>query len=704
MSILKYIPSLYFSLLAINSFGQSAAHQKSSFAVIDPAYSTESAFPKSLRQANRTSWIYGPTELESYRLQVLQQRKDSAKLLVNYPGVYHTPYQSASFKLSLSAPANITRIHFRATGEGELLINDKPVEHFLASNSNQIIQIPSNTPIQSIQFNIAAESGIPALLVLSEDLSTSDSNWQWSIAKEQWTKAFHFPQNELNVPPHELENPSISLYPVNSTNGLYDFGRELYGYVKFKSKERPRMNVGESETEALDIENKVLEQSLELERTSDNSWVTKNPLAFRYVYVANNANVELSTEAIFYPTAYRGAFAASDEKLTQIWMNSAYTLRMNMHDFLLDGLKRDRLPWTGDLAMSLLVNAYTFNEPELVRRSMVALGRAGIEEAHINGIIDYSVWWVIAQDLYQLYYADMDHLNQEWARINAALNVLANQTDADGFLTTDKDTWLFIDWVEQEKWTALQIMWWWAQESAVNLAERMDDQAMIAKWTKRANLLKANINKATWNKREKAFSSSKEAKKDFTKHPNFLAVVSGLASESQYLGIKALLERDDIKNVGTPYMAGFQNIALARTGNTDDMLNNVRDYWGGMLEAGATTFWEAYDASQTGEEQYAFYGRPYAKSLNHAWSAGPAAFLPAETLGLRPIEDGWKRFTLNPNIGSLAWVSTTVPTKYGAIEVSVNQNTLEVTVPAGTTMEWNGRNIEGPKTIKESLK
>ena len=98
-------------------------------------------------------------------------------------------------------------------------------------------------------------------------------------------------------------------------------------------------------------------------------------------------------------------------------MNSAYTLRLNMHDFLLDGMKRDRLPWTGDMAMSMLVNSYTFSDKELARRSLVALGRAGIEHTDINGIVDYSLWWIIAQDLYQLYYGDKEHLSREWERI-----------------------------------------------------------------------------------------------------------------------------------------------------------------------------------------------------------------------------------------------------------------------------------------------
>lgn len=71
-----------------------------------------------------------------------------------------------------------------------------------------------------------------------------------------------------------------------------------------------------------------------------------------------------------------------------------------MHEFLMDGIKRDRLPWAGDLAMSMMVNAYTFADREIVRRTIAMLGREGIAQTDINDIADYSLWWLIAQDRY----------------------------------------------------------------------------------------------------------------------------------------------------------------------------------------------------------------------------------------------------------------------------------------------------------------
>ena len=117
------------------------------------------------------------------------------------------------------------------------------------------------------------------------------------------------------------------------------------------------------------------------------------------------------------------------------------------------------------------------------------------------------------------------------------------------------------------------------------------------------------------------------------------------------------LQDDSVKPVGTPYMAGYEMIALSQLGDVNYMLNHVKDYWGGMIKQGATTFWEAYNANDSFAEQYMFYNRPYGKSLCHAWSSGPAAFLPSGLFGLKPLEDGWKKFTIDPNPGGLKWAS-----------------------------------------------
>jgi alpha-L-rhamnosidase len=352
--------------------------------------------------------------------------------------------------------------------------------------------------------------------------------------------------------------------------------------------------------------------------------------------------------------------------------------------------------------MSLMANAYTFNDPELVRRSLVALGRAGIQEKDINGIIDYSLWWIISQDHYQLYFGDARHLQNEWGRIKETMDVLFSRCDSSGFINS-QNTWLFIDWTHQEKWSALQVLWWWAQESGARLAHRMNDTELETRLKKSAANLQANLMEQVWNGEGQYWQSKIGESSIKTRYPNFLAVISGLTGENQYDGMRKLLEDPAVPTVGTPYMYGFEMIALARLGDVQTLIGLVKSYWGGMLGQGATSFWEAYDPKQSGNQHYEFYNRPYGKSLCHAWSAGPAVLLPAEIAGLRPLEDGWESFTVDPNPGQLQWVSTTVPTKFGNITVDIENRNISIRFPKGTTLIRKGRSITGPDTVNEQM-
>ncbi|MFH0761935.1 MAG: hypothetical protein V2A67_10575 [Bacteroidota bacterium] len=482
--------------------GQSAAHKRSGFAIIDPAYSIDKKNPASNLLANAASWIYGPGELECWRLQLLMQRKDSAKLNVGYPGIFHIPYDTASFRLKLQEQVGVDPLKFKATGHGKVYVNGKFLADFIETDSYTSISTVPGITIREIRFDIITSNEPAALLIEDKKISTSNNSWEWNAGADNWQPACHYPKNIPGVPPHKLEDPTVILKPVSVENGLYDFGRELLGYVMIRKTSKPILSVGESTAEALDVNNKALEQTMEMVEAENGLWISKVPLAFRYLYTDVNQEDAVQCKAIFHPLAYRGAFACSDSILTRVWMNSAYTLRLCMHDFILDGIKRDRLPWAGDLAMSMVANAYTFSDPEMVRRSLVALGQAGVKEKDINGIIDYSLWWIISQDHYQLYFADTLHLKYEWGRIKETLDLLATRCDDSGFLIP-KNTWLFVDWVDQEKWSALQILWWWAQESGARLAHRVGDLQTESRLKTNCENLKIRLLQTIWSEKEK---------------------------------------------------------------------------------------------------------------------------------------------------------------------------------------------------------
>lgn len=180
-------------------------------------------------------------------------------------------------------------------------------------------------------------------------------------------------------------------------------------------------------------------------------------------------------------------------------------------------------------------------------------------------------------------------------------------------------------------------------------------------------------------------------------------MISGLAVKSHHEAIQVTLTGNEADPVGTPYMAGFELMGLNRVGGNVVFFNGLKSVWGEMLNLRAITFWEAFDSKNKANEHYAFYGRPYAKSLCHAWGAGPAALLPSELLNLKPIDTGWRKFSIDPSQGNLQWMVATVPTPQGDIIVNIEDGMMQLTVPNGTTAYYRHLEYTGPQMIHVQL-
>ena len=97
--------------------------------------------------------------------------------------------------------------------------------------------------------------------------------------------------------------------------------------------------------------------------------------------------------------------------------------------------------------------------------------------------------------------------------------------------------------------------------------------------------------------------------------------VDGKAAERLLGKLKAY---DAAVKMVTPYMYHNYIDALLKLGKKDEAHSLMRQYWGGMVENGADTFWELYNPENPDESPY---GGTIVNSYCHAWSCGPAYFL-----------------------------------------------------------------------------
>jgi alpha-L-rhamnosidase len=387
---------------------------------------------------------------------------------------------------------------------------------------------------------------------------------------------------------------------------------------------------------------------------------------------------------------YRGAFACSDDLLNRIWTTSAYTLRLCVRDgLLIDGPKRDRMPWVGDAFLAALCGAYAFGDPGPVRRTLIALTPADAAVSHANGIIDYSLYWLLALDAHRLHVGDAATVARLWPEARRILAALAAQEDVQGFLRKRDGDWLFIDWADLDKEgivPALQWLYVWALYAAAAVADQCGAAGEADALRVRMLRLKKAIEAELWDPERECYA---ERGRRPSRHAQLLAVMAG-ASAPRVKAIGRALAGDVLPPVGTPWMRTLELMAMVAAGGAAAALDGVRATWGGMLAAGATTFWEAWDSAQTGAERYAFYGRPFGKSLCHAWSAGPAWLLPMVILGVSPTASGWTSAEVVPQATGLAWAYATVPTPHGPLHVEMERGKVRVRAPRGIAVDRRG--------------
>ena len=74
----------------------------------------------------------------------------------------------------------------------------------------------------------------------------------------------------------------------------------------------------------------------------------------------------------------------------------------------------------------------------------------------------------------------------------------------------------------------------------------------------------------------------------------------------------------------TPYMHHYVIEAMMKLGMKNEAVLYLKKYWGGMIELGADTFWEAYIPD---EPDFSPYNDRMINSLCHAWSCTPSYFI-----------------------------------------------------------------------------
>lgn len=469
---------------------------------------------------------------------------------------------------------------------------------------------------------------------------------------------------------------------------LLDFGREIHGGLQFvtciRASTKPvkvRVRLGESTGEAMcniTEENGATNDHAMRDYTIELPWLGVCEVGnsgFRFVRIDMlEDDVELPIKEIRASLLYRdvpylGSFRSSDPRVDSIWMTGAYTLHLNLQEFLVEAPKRDRLVWLGDLHPEVRTALAVFGDNEALARGLDFARDETPLPGWMNGMCSYSLWWVLIHHDYYKYRGDMDYLREQQAYLSELLRILMSKVDAEGHEHLDGGG-RFLDWPTSEDQKAidagLHALMLMTFEAGAEMLDALGDKELAAQCTETAARMKKIVPDYTTSKQSAA-----------------LIALSGIIDPQK--------ANDEVLKVGGAH--GFSTFygyymlqAQGMAGDYAGAIGNMKDYWGGMLDLGATTFWEDFDidwmknAARIDEltpagkvDVHRTYGgycyRGYRHSFAHGWASGPTAWLSEYVLGVRIVEPGCKVVKVEPHLGDLQWVEGTVPTPYGVIKV-----------------------------------
>ena len=301
-----------------------------------------------------------------------------------------------------------------------------------------------------------------------------------------------------------------------------------------------------------------------------------------------------------------------------------------------DGPKRDRRLWLGDLRLQALTNYYTFKENDLVKRCLYLFAATADEEGNISqcvftkpevapddtSMFDYSLLFI--PTLYDYFKAtgDKNTAKELLPLAKKQIEIAKKQFDGDVIRDCDRLGWCFLDWsLELNKQAGAQAVYIYAEKSLIALLRELKEDC--ADYEKDVVLKSKAATEKFYDGEKGLFTSGENGQISYATNVWYaLAEVFGKEENALLLG--RLKDHDEAIKPVTPYMMHHYVEALIQSGLEGEGRKVLRDYWGGMVNEGADTFFELYNPDNPDESPY---GGKAVNSYCHAWSCTPSYFL-----------------------------------------------------------------------------
>ena len=469
---------------------------------------------------------------------------------------------------------------------------------------------------------------------------------------------------------------------------LLDFGRELHGGIqlgmsrKTTAGARLRLRFGESVSEAMSslgdgkhATNDHAMRDFELTVPRFGS-IEVGSTGFRFVRIDLASGGEAGFEfvravSLMRPMKHIGSFRSSDDRLNRIFDTAVRTVHLCCQDYLWDGIKRDRLVWMGDTHPETMAILYVFGADSILPESLDYMAAVTPPDKWMNTIPTYTLWWIRNLAEWYRYTGDRaylerhaDYLEKTFDHVRTGMNA-ANEWRAG----------VFLDWPTKHN----------------DPAQVAGTQGLALITARETEFLAETLGRSALAEKARGLAAKLATLRpdpNGAKSAAALLALSGLRTPKEMFA--QVLGRDGHANVSTFY--GYYMLeAMSVAGEHQRALDTVRDYWGAMLDVGATSFWEDFNLAWTNncfrldelpvpgkKDIHGDYGEfcypGFRHSLCHGWSGGPAPWCINHVLGIRPRDVGCRTIEVKPFLGDLAWAEGAMALPDGrAVKVRVER-------------------------------
>ncbi len=475
---------------------------------------------------------------------------------------------------------------------------------------------------------------------------------------------------------------------------ILDFGKELSGGARLltfdaKGMKTVRLRFGESVGEACaelkgpeggfgttnDHSNR--DMRVELQNYSDMTFGQTGYRFLRIDTLADDTVITLKAVVAAVDTDTReelGSFECDDPLVNEIWNTAAYTLRLCIQNgYIWDGIKRDRLVWIGDLYPEVRAAHCLFGSiPEAANCLDFSMDQTPLP-APINNIPTYSLWWLICLDeIYRMSNEKSSFIKYLPYAKGIVEQIVSTRVAEDGSIDYGFN---FLDWPSNE------------MAGETEHEKRAEERKAGSAFLTKIALTAAKRFFHAFGEDESLCDTllGRIAKKD-----REIRIYKQIAAVGAWADMSNDSIRETVLAGGAKGLSTFMSYpiltAVASYGEYDAALSMMKEYYGGMLSVGATTFWEDFDLEwlegcgrldempKAGvKDIHGDYGKfcysSFRHSFCHGWSAGVIPYLTETVAGIKTMGADMRRISITPHLSGLNHVKVKFPTPYGILTV-----------------------------------